>query len=73
MKERTESHVNNIKEKLIKLKNELIKKNKINNRIKRDLNNYNGIKDTRYLFNEYEDTMISDICLMNMKMYMKTT
>ena len=64
MKERTESHVNNIKEKLIKLKNELIKKNKINNRIKRDLNNYNGIKDTRYLFNEYEDTMISDICLI---------
>ena len=51
----TKSQVNNIKEKLIKFKNELIRKNKINNRIKKDLNNYNGIKDIRYLFNEYED------------------
>ena len=55
MKELTESQVNNIKEKLIKFKNELIQKNKINNRIKKDLNNYNGIKDIRYLLNEYED------------------
>ena len=39
MKELTESHVINIKEKLIKFKNELIRKNKINNRIKKDLNN----------------------------------
>ena len=55
MKELTESQQKNIKEKLIKFQNELIRKNKINNRIKRDLNNYNGIKDIRYLFNEYED------------------
>ena len=55
MKELTESQVNHIKEKLIKFKNELIRKNKFNNRIKKDLNNYNGIKDIRYLFNEYED------------------
>ena len=55
MKELTESQVNNIKEKLIKFKNELIRKNKINNRIKKDLNNYNGIKNIRSLFNKYED------------------
>ena len=61
MKELTESQVNNIKEKLIKFKNELIRKNKTNNRIKKDLNNYNnsavynGMKDIRYLLNEYED------------------
>ena len=46
---------NSIKEKLLKFKNELITKNKINNRIKKDLNNYNGIKDIGFLFNEYED------------------
>ena len=33
IKELTESQVNNIKEKLIRFKNELIRKNKINNRI----------------------------------------
>ena len=55
MKELTESQVNNIKEKLIKFKSELIRKNKIKIRIKKDLNNYNGIKDIRYLFNENED------------------
>ena len=55
IKELTKSQVHNIKEKLIKFKNELIRKNKINNRIKKDLNNYNGIIDIRYLFNEYED------------------
>ena len=55
MKELTKSQVNNIKEKLIKFKKELIRKNKINNRIKKDLNNYNGVKDIRYLFNENED------------------
>ena len=55
MKELTESQVNNIKEKLTKFKNELISKNEINNRIKKDINNYNGIKDIRYLFNGYED------------------
>ena len=55
VKELTESQVNNIKEKLIKFKNELIRKNKINNRIKKDLNNCNGIKDIRCFFNEDED------------------
>ena len=55
MKKLTESQVNSIKEKLLKFKNELIMKNKINNRIKKDLNNYNGIKDIGFLFNEYED------------------
>ena len=53
MKELRESQVNNIKEKSIKFENELIRKN--NNRIKKDFSNYNGIKDVRYLFNEYED------------------
>ena len=37
-----------------KFKNELIRKNKINNRIKKDLSNYNSVKDIRYLFSEYE-------------------
>ena len=55
MKKLTESQVNSIKEKLLKFKNELITKNKINNRIKKDLNNYNGFKDIGFLFNEYED------------------
>ena len=55
MKKLTESQVNSIKEKLLKFKNELITKNKINNRIKKDLNNYNGIKDIGFLFIEYED------------------
>ena len=55
MKKLTESQVNSIKEKLLKFKNELITKNKINNRIKKDLNNYNGIKDIGFLFTEYED------------------
>ena len=55
MKKLTESQVNSIKKKLLKFKNELITKNKINNRIKKDLNNYNGIKDIGFLFNEYED------------------
>ena len=55
MKELKESQINNIKDKIIKFKNELIRKNKINNRIKKDHNNYNGIKGIRYLFNENED------------------
>ena len=48
----------NIKEELIKFKNELIRKNRINNRNEKDLDDYNGytkykgIKDIRYLFNE---------------------
>ena len=68
MKKLTESQVKNIKEKLIKFKYELIRKNKINNEIKKDLHDYNGntkykgIKDIKYLFNEediYND--INDI------------
>ena len=68
MKKLTESQVKNIKEKLIKFKYELIRKNKINNEIKKDLHDYNGntkykgIEDIKYLFNEediYND--INDI------------
>ena len=55
MKKLTESQVNSIKEKLLKFKNELITKNKINNRIEKNHNNYDGIKDIGFLFNEYED------------------
>ena len=55
MKELTESQVNNIKEKLIKFKSELIRKNKINNRIKKILIIITASK-------------ILDICLMKMKM-----
>ena len=58
----------NIKEKLIIFKNELIRKNRINNMIKKDLDDYNsnirylfieeyiynGINDIKYLFNENE-------------------
>ena len=61
IKELTESQLKNIKEKLIKFKNELIRKN----RIKKDNDVYNasyyagmtyiGIKDMRYFFNENED------------------
>ena len=58
MKSLTESMVKNIKVKLIKFKNELIRKNRFNNKIRKDLDDYNGdtkykgIKDIRYLFNE---------------------
>ena len=61
MKQLTQPQVKNVKEKLIKSKNELIRKN----RIKQDNEiynawyygsfTYNGIKDIRYLFNEHED------------------
>ena len=66
MKKLEESQVKNIKEKLIKFQNELIRKN----RIKKDIDiynawhyggiTYNGIKD-RYLFNEDEDEDVKDI------------
>ena len=52
------TEIKNIKEKLIILKNGLIRKNMINNSIKNGLDDYNGntkykgIKDIRYLFNE---------------------
>ena len=63
MKKLTESQVKNIKEKLIKSQNELIRKN----RIKKDNTwyygsiTYNGIKDIRYLSNEDQDEDIKDI------------
>ena len=46
------------KENLIKFKNDLIMKNRINNRIKKDIDGYygknklKGVTDIRYLFNE---------------------
>ena len=61
MKKLTESQVKNIKEKLIIFKDEIIIRNKLNNRIKNDLDDHNGdtkyegIKDIRYLFNKDED------------------
>ena len=61
IKKLSESQVKNIKEKLIKFQNELIRKNIIKK--DNDIYNawyygsitYNGIKDIRYLFNEDED------------------
>ena len=61
IKELTNSQVKRFKENLIKLKNDLFMKNKINNRIKKDFDGYYGknkfksVKDIRYLFNEEED------------------
>ena len=61
MKELTSLQVKSFKENLIKFKNDLIKKNKINNRAKKDYDNYyernkfKGVKCIRYLFNEKED------------------
>ena len=61
MKELTNLQVKGFKENLIKFKNYLIKKNKINNRVKKDSDNcyernkFKGVKDIRYLFNEKED------------------
>ena len=49
--------------KLIKFKNELIRKNRINNKIKKDLDDYKGIKDIRYSM----VLMILNICLMELK------
>ena len=48
MKSLRSTEIKNIKEKLIIFKNELISKN----RIKKDLDDYNGITDIRYLINE---------------------
>ena len=58
MNKLTESQVKNIKEKLITFKNEIIIRNKLNNRIKNDFDDHNGntkykgIKEIRYSFNE---------------------
>ena len=67
MKELTNSQVKSFKENLIKFKNDLIMKNKINNRIKKDFdgyygkNKFKGVKDIRYLFNEEEESAHEDI------------
>ena len=46
------SDIKNIKEKLVKFKNELFNNNNNNNnKIKKDLNECKGIKYIRYLFN----------------------
>ena len=61
MKELTNLQVKSFKVNLIKFKNHLIKENKVNNRVKKDSNNYyeinkfKDVKDIRYLFNEKED------------------
>ena len=61
MKDLTYWQIKSFKENLIKFKNDLIKKSKINNRVKKYFNNYyerkkfKGAKDIRYLFNEKED------------------
>ena len=68
MKSLGSAEIINSKQKLIIFKNELTRKNRINDRIKKGLDDYNvntkykGIKDIRYLFNEediYND--INDI------------
>ena len=62
------AEIKNIKEKLIIFKNELIRKNRINDKIKKYRDNYNsnikyrGIKNIRYLFNEEDiDNGINNI------------
>ena len=67
MKHLTKLQVKTFKENLIKFKNDLIKKNKINNRIKKDFNNYyernkfKGAKDIRYFFSKEDDFAHEDI------------
>ena len=68
MKELTNLQVKSFKENLIKFKNDLIMKNRINNRIKTDFdcfygkNKFKGVKDIRYLFNESPfKSIITDI------------
>ena len=67
MKELTNSQMKNFKENLIKFKKDLIMKNKINNRIKKDFDGYyvkskfKGVKDIRYLFNEEDESAHEDI------------
>ena len=69
MEKLTESQVNSIKEKLVKFKNELITKNKINNRIKKILIIVMTSKILDFcLMNMKMNMKILDICLMNMKM-----
>ena len=66
MKDLKKLQVKTFKENLIKFKNYLIKKNKINDRIKKDFNSYyernkfKGARDTRY-FSEEDDFAHEDI------------
>ena len=65
MKELT--NLKSFKKNLIKFKNDLIMKNKINNRIKKDFdcyygkNKFKGVKDIRYLLNEEDESTHEDI------------
>ena len=65
MKELT--NLKSFKKNLIKFKNDLIMKNKINNRIKKDFhcyygkNKFKGVKDIRYLLNEEDESTNEDI------------
>ena len=67
MKELTNSQMKSFKENLIKFKKDLIMKNKINNRIKKDFDGYyvkskfKGVKYIRYLFNEEDESAHEDI------------
>ena len=68
MKELTNLLVKSFKVNLIKFKNYLIMKNKINNRIKKDFdgyygkkNKFKGVKDIRYFFNEEDESVHGDI------------
>ena len=76
MKELTNSQEKGFKENLIKFKNDLIMKNKINNIIKKDFDGYygknkcdgyygkykfKGVRDIRYLFNEEGESAHEDI------------
>ena len=67
MKDLTNLQVKSFKENLIKFKNDFIMKSKINNRIKKDFDDYygknkfNGVKDIRYLFNKEEEPAHEDI------------
>ena len=67
MKESINPQVKSFKENLIKFKNDLIMKNKINNRINNDFdgyygkNKFKGVKDIQYLFNEEDESAHEDI------------
>ena len=58
----TNLQATSFKENLIKFRHDLIMKNKINNRIKKDFdgyygeNQFKGVKDIRYLFKEEDES-----------------
>ena len=67
MKELTNLQVKSFKENLTKFKNDLIMKNKINNRIQKDFdgyygkNKFKGVRDIRYIFNEEDESAHDNI------------